>query len=821
MGKKKHPRLQQDPLAWMQQSGQSADHANRGGGQMPPGGGMGGMLWPLLARQLDQAIVLMDGRGVIVDGNDRAGELLGERAELSVAKSQSGLPAGLIGASLADLHQQADRLRARVVAGEADRLQEPLLLAGRTRMVTTCALKDHNDRLAGLALLWEIDEARGERCATALTKPEVGSKQLAALWESWQNGPLALAARGASGEIIFNATAQRLIRWRMPDAPGGGPGQGVEALAAALLRLPLADAVTQDAWPLTMGKAHFLVSILPAFPGCLPDGERWLVLQDESARHAFEDVVARCCSTASSRHDLLQIDTEGLESPYLDDVLALNHVLSSWWAGQLDHLDDCVARAMARCVEVQQTAAQSPQIPETLRHTRQSLRRLASELAQGRQGLAQLADRGWADWGWSQGGGTQAQTAQGGMFAAERQRVSSGLSAIKRHIDELASAAEHILSEPALVGEGVKRPFDGLERLQRALERLDKQLDVVEGCLQRLGRDQGKGLGASATGEVLADTGPNTGLRGRLGHIVTLAEQAVEQARTAPQGMLEGFVEDACLLLGCRQGDHGEQWSDFGRLAPAVLQRCREAEAAARHAEKALADAREAMARSTAVQADLQEVMDVLQEASELLERLGDAGVLRQEERAAQTLPAALQQEMTQGFAVLEQAVEGALRLHDKMAAIGEVAETIDAFAFSTNLLALNAAVEAARAGERGRGFAVVAAEVRRLAMSSAASARQIHGLLGHDALSARDSQQQFREAQGQFAKLVQCSTRLVASAESGFAHQREREERLELCDRHGRQVRVIVAQAEQRLRKVHGALAQLSDQQGHGKSAN
>ena len=48
MGKKKHPRLQQDPLAWMQQSGQAADHGNRGGGQMPPGGGgRGGMLWPL------------------------------------------------------------------------------------------------------------------------------------------------------------------------------------------------------------------------------------------------------------------------------------------------------------------------------------------------------------------------------------------------------------------------------------------------------------------------------------------------------------------------------------------------------------------------------------------------------------------------------------------------------------------------------------------------------------------------------------------------------------------------------------------------------
>ncbi|MDI3280385.1 MAG: methyl-accepting chemotaxis protein, partial [Bacillota bacterium] len=134
----------------------------------------------------------------------------------------------------------------------------------------------------------------------------------------------------------------------------------------------------------------------------------------------------------------------------------------------------------------------------------------------------------------------------------------------------------------------------------------------------------------------------------------------------------------------------------------------------------------------------------------------------------------------TEGGGAVQQAVEQMNSIHQavarlaevvdtlgrRSAAVGRIVETIAGIADQTNLLALNAAIEAARAGEQGRGFAVVAEEVRKLAEHAARSAEEIGRLLQE---IQRETQQAV-SAMAQATQEVQGGIKVMAATGQAFA---------------------------------------------------
>jgi|GEM_PF-2190902 methyl-accepting chemotaxis protein len=125
----------------------------------------------------------------------------------------------------------------------------------------------------------------------------------------------------------------------------------------------------------------------------------------------------------------------------------------------------------------------------------------------------------------------------------------------------------------------------------------------------------------------------------------------------------------------------------------------------------------------------------------------------------------------------------------ERVGAIQEMAEAIDAIASQTNLLSMNAAIEAAHAGDAGRGFAVVAEEIRRLSETAAESSRTISELVGTVSqavaganLSVQDSAKVFDAVQEEIVDTVDAFTeigRAIAELSAGGRQVMEASERI------------------------------------------
>jgi methyl-accepting chemotaxis protein len=97
---------------------------------------------------------------------------------------------------------------------------------------------------------------------------------------------------------------------------------------------------------------------------------------------------------------------------------------------------------------------------------------------------------------------------------------------------------------------------------------------------------------------------------------------------------------------------------------------------------------------------------------------------------------------------------------------IDDVVTLIRDIAGQTNLLALNATIEAARAGDAGKGFAVVAAEVKSLAVQTAAATEEIasHILAVQD--STADAVEAIRQIAARMQEINQYTAAVAAAVE-------------------------------------------------------
>lgn len=123
--------------------------------------------------------------------------------------------------------------------------------------------------------------------------------------------------------------------------------------------------------------------------------------------------------------------------------------------------------------------------------------------------------------------------------------------------------------------------------------------------------------------------------------------------------------------------------------------------------------------------------------------------------------------------AVAEEAVQDALAVDERIAALQTASESITQFvrlvgaiSQQSRFLALNASVEAARAGELGRGFAVVADEVKELADRTAQAARDIDAQITAVQRETQQAVEAVRRITGTLGSIAEAQDTIAAAVE-------------------------------------------------------
>jgi methyl-accepting chemotaxis protein len=334
----------------------------------------------------------------------------------------------------------------------------------------------------------------------------------------------------------------------------------------------------------------------------------------------------------------------------------------------------------------------------------------------------------------------------------------------------------------------------------RALAPLRTELEGAEAQLQQLARQAQ--ASAEQAREQLARQGQQLRLTLGLGAALTLALllpplwwlarsllAALDQARLAAERIASGQLDQPLTQHGRGAADEaGQMLNALARMQAALRQLVGQLQDSTELLHRSSADiagGNQALSERSARQ------VSGLQQTSAAILRIAS-----QAEHSAQATRSASEQvdqahdAAQQGHAVVAQVVQTMGQLQQDARRMADIVGVIDALAFQTNILALNAAVEAARAGNQGRGFAVVAAEVRQLATRSAASAREIRGLIAKsvegvasgDAL-ARQAGERMDQLRQQMQGAAHSIARIHESASSQSLELRQASQAVEQLD--------------------------------------